>query len=456
MSTKIVRKIDNKDEFDKIKTGYKSTEGLSKNNKEHYTMFYNKFKTQFNLTTKSNILWLAEHHDFVFNYFKNHPTYKPLSKRSYYNTISNTLLAIDKDKYKDVAKTIFQHSRAIQERVEKIRDDQQLTESEKNNFVCEEDIVHTRDGLIAQWNNNKGDKKLHMKMLILALNTYIPPLRLDMLDMEYYDKDIEPPEDNINYLWKHNNRYMIVMNYDKIENKRKKAGLDREILDLSINNKFMNGKMCSELLDMSFDILPRKYVLIAVTRNNKPLSQGSYDSYLKTMFKKNVRQNILRKAYVNKYHADKAKLSLNEKKLLAKYMRHSYTIAQQSYRKLEVAELCKDTVIKPIKIKKKQQSIKKMFKKMAIIDEIEEVKTDGIEEVKAVEKEPFDIKKWNKKYQDEHRDKYKQNSKDYYEKNKDDKNRKKIIRYINGAEDRIPTNQSIDKYDLKFENGKWI
>jgi hypothetical protein len=446
MSTKKVKKIDNEFEFDKIKTGYKSTKGLSKNNTQHYNMFYEKFKTQFNLTTKTNILWIAEHHDFVFNYFKNHPTYKPVSKRSFYDTIANTLLAIDKDKYKDIAKTIFQESRVIQEKVEKKRDDQELTVSEKKNFVCEEDIVNKRDVLIQQWNDNKGDKKLHMKMLILALNSYIPPLRLDWLDMEYYDKDREPPKNNTNYLWKHNNLYKIVMNYDKVENKRQKQGLDREILDLNINNKFMNGKVLSDLLDMSFEILPRKYVLIAVTRQNEPLSQSSYDTYLKSMFKKNVRQNILRKSFVNKYHSDKAKLSLNEKKLMAKYMRHSYTIAQQSYQKLD------DKVIKKsIRIKKNQEIIKIKFNEMSIEDQ------DEVEEHKPVKKEGFNIQKWNHEYQAKHRDKYIANSKSYYEANKDDKNKKKILKYINSdVDNRTPSNQSIEKYDLKFENGKWI
>lgn len=450
--SKMIKKIDNIDEFNAIKTGYKTTTGLTTNNKDHHTMFFNKFKTQFNLKTKTNILWLSENHAFVYNYFKNNPTYKPTSKRSYYDTIANALLAIDKDKFKDDAKKYFQEARVIQEGVEKIRDDQALTESEKKNFICYETIVTKRDELIQQWKNDKGNKKLHMKMLILAINTYIPPLRLDFLTIELYEKKIPPPKNTTNYLWKHNNKYQLVINQDKVENKRKKQGLDREILDFH-DNKFMNGSIMSELFDASFEILKRKYVLIAVTRQNESMTQSSYDSYLKGLFKKNVRQNILRKAFINHWHSDKQKLNLNEKKMLAQHMRHSYTIAQESYQKLEVEELCKDKVFK-IKIKKnlKQPTIKELFKKMTIAE------SEPVQAVQAVQpvKEPFDVKLWNSNYQNLHRDRYRENSKKYYEENKDDKNRKKIIRYLKGGDGRVPSKKSIEKYDLKLVGGTWI
>ena len=70
--------------------------------------------------------------------------------------------------------------------------------------------------------------------LILAVNTYIPPLRLNWIDMEIYPERVvegkvkkkipanlpAPPEDDQNYLWEVNpGKWAMVINYDKVENK---------------------------------------------------------------------------------------------------------------------------------------------------------------------------------------------------------------------------------------------
>ena len=74
------------------------------------------------------------------------------------------------------------------------------------------------------------DKKLNIYHLILALNTYIPPLRLNLINMEFHRERKAPPSNiQTNYLWeKTTGKWVIVLNYDKIENKRQAKGYDRE------------------------------------------------------------------------------------------------------------------------------------------------------------------------------------------------------------------------------------
>ena len=61
-----------------------------------------------------------------------------------------------------------------------------MTEAEKKNFVPFEDLVKVRDRIHAKWLADPKNLRLHMFQLILALNTMIPPLRLNWVGMEVW------------------------------------------------------------------------------------------------------------------------------------------------------------------------------------------------------------------------------------------------------------------------------
>ena len=82
---------------------------------------------------------------------------------------------------------------------------------------------------------NPKNLKLNMYHLLLAVNTYIPPLRLEWVDMNIWPPRLvegkprkvvaagPPPEDMENYLWEEKPlEWSIVINYDKIENRAKR------------------------------------------------------------------------------------------------------------------------------------------------------------------------------------------------------------------------------------------
>ena len=167
-----------------------------------------------------------------------------------------------------------------------------LSEAEKKNFVPYEKLVAKRDELYAQWLANPKDLKLNMYHLILAVNTYIPPLRLDFVGMEIYPHRVgresiagPPPENTTNYLWETvPGHWSIVVNRDKIENKRKAKNLPRKIMDLDTEVEGVtNGKKLQEIINMSLKVAPRNYVLIGI-RTKQPMVVSAYDTALKGMF----------------------------------------------------------------------------------------------------------------------------------------------------------------------------
>ena len=102
----------------------------------------------------------------------------------------------------------------MQQIIDKAGEDSEMTDQEKKNFVPYEDIVTVRDRLHAEWLADPKNLRLHMFQLILALNTMIPPLRLNWVDMEVWPHRLVngvprkpavtgPPPDNVktNYLW---------------------------------------------------------------------------------------------------------------------------------------------------------------------------------------------------------------------------------------------------------------
>ena len=116
-----------------------------------------------------------------------------------------------------------------------------MSDKDIQNFVPEE-LEKKRMDVAEEWKNEPQNMKLNMANLILSINTLIPPLRLNFADMEVYPYRIvdgrptkpvptktPPPENNTNYLWEYETgKWAIVLNTDKIENKRlKKAYLDK-------------------------------------------------------------------------------------------------------------------------------------------------------------------------------------------------------------------------------------
>jgi len=259
-----VKKLDVPVEFDAIQTNIKTLATLKKHERERYSVWYNHYKdlNQLVPANKQSIAWVGTHHEKILKYIRD--TYGQGAQstlRNHLEGLANVLLAINKVKYKEVVRPLFNTGLSIQQLIDKENEESKLTDKDVQNFVSYEQLVKQRDILHEQWMKDPKNLRLNMYHVILAVNTYIPPLRLNWVDMQFYPERVvngkaktpnivgPPPENTTNYLWEYaRDKFAIVMNYDKIENKRQKKKLDRQIMkrDDEIVG-VTNGKKLNEL-----------------------------------------------------------------------------------------------------------------------------------------------------------------------------------------------------------------
>ena len=126
-----VKKLDNVEEFNSIKSGFKTYSdvtnddikqgkkiikikpGLEKTDSDRYNNWFNKLSEKLKVRNHESIVWIGTHRLKIEKYIEE--TYpKPATASSYYNSLSNILLAIDKKKYKEYCRTLIVKSKARQ------------------------------------------------------------------------------------------------------------------------------------------------------------------------------------------------------------------------------------------------------------------------------------------------------------------------------------------------------
>ena len=254
-----VKKLDLPDRFAAIPTGITSSDQLKKAVRERYSVFYNHFfDAQRTIVgaTKSDITWVAKHREAILKWVNETYT-NGNTLRNQIEGLANILLAIDKVKFKEIVRPLFNTGLTTQQIIDKANEESMLKEEDKQNYVSYRRLVQKRNEMYELWRKETGNLRLNMYHLILALNTYVPPLRLDWLDMQIYppqnvhsrgeaveatktrrgrvsappperkQADLaalgEPPKNTENYLWEYApGLWAIVMNYDKIKREPKK------------------------------------------------------------------------------------------------------------------------------------------------------------------------------------------------------------------------------------------
>ena len=436
MANTEVKKLDFPSQFNAIKSGMKSTSSLKDHEKERYSVWFNYYKENKKIAVpknKSSILWVGQHWKTIEKYIKDTykaPKYKPSTTRNHLEGLANVLLAIDKHKFKEIVRPYYNTGLKLQKEIDKKRDDNELTPKEKINFVCYSDLIEQRDKLHESWNKRPKDKKLNIYHLILAMNSYIPPLRLNLIDMEFHRKRKAPPSNiRTNYLWeKTKGKWVIVLNYDKIENKRQVKGYDREEFDLEDDIPGVTeGKRLNNIINDSLKFWKRDFVLTGVRTYGEPMGKSSYNQALASIFKpKTPTQNILRKSYINHFY--NKNLPMSKLKLIARRMRHTVGVAMLSYKKVNIN--CPEPGdIEGIKVPPKIDIPKPMKKD----------KTDY-----------FNPTVYSKEYRKKNKDKLKVQRNQKYKKNNTKILRAKILWNLNRGIVKTPRTATIEKYDLKY------
>ena len=126
-------------------------------------------------------------------------------------------------------------------------------------------------------------------------------------------------------------------------------------------------------------------------------------------------------------------MTLKMKEELARKMRHSATVAQREYQKINVNGISQpDNLV----VKRYVEAQPPIFG----------------------EKKPFHLKEWRIDYREKHKQEINQKAKDDYRVNKDEILRRHDIWNLNSSNTKQPKQATIDRYNLKFDEKlkRWV
>jgi hypothetical protein len=447
LSLTTVVKIDNTVIFDAIPTGLTKVSQLATQNdidkvRQWNTAITNgamggKFKGP---KSKDSLNYPVLNHRVIKEYIDNQKDWSLSTKNMHILVLANAMLAVDKHKYKQEARNYLLETKANSVIITNKQLKQELSNSEHANFVCFDDIQRTRDELYIEWMKDPDNRILNLKHLILALYTYIPPVRMNYLDMEIItdDKQIQP---DFNFLLKTNDEYTFIFDNDKVKN-----SFESDRFEL-INNEYMHGDALKEVLDTSLEYYPRSYLLTAVRGDDtelSPMPESSFHRYLKSVFDgKNVYVNILRKAFINHFYDQSYGLASDVKKEIEGRMRHGADVTERAYNKPGFKDICKNT--KPYINKSVKLEVQEL-KKIKSEEPEPEPQTKKEPEPK---KEPYNIKLKTAEYREKNRELLREKSKQrYHDVDKITAQKTKLLKNLNNGSILNPRDSTLKKYGI--------
>lgn len=484
----LVKKLDDPSRFAKVPEPPKTKPTLAHQKEktaERISVWYNVFKNNKMIDvdkSKNDTSWIAKNYDkihkWILNTYGNEEIYSANTLRNHLEGLANALLHIDKHKFKEIVRPMFNEALAVQKKIDAKAEDSMLSDKEVKNFVHYPEVVRERDRLEEHLKIYPNDRKTNIYHLILSINTYIPPLRLDWLGMKFWPLRVKdgkaikiteamrktpvPNKGADSYLHEYTEgHWAIVINNDKVSQYHKDKfdelqktlsaddkkdyerftyKLDDDIIQEKPKyTRVTDGKELNKIINRSLQNWNRDYVLPAVRSNNEPMGESSYAAAFRTLFSdpENPRaptQNLIRKMYINHWY-EHFNLSEKTKIAIALRMRHSTKIASKAYRKINVPEL---------KGNFEGYTPKEM---PTVAPSLPRKKKDG-----------FNPREYSKEYRIKHKDKIETWRKDFYKTNKDIILAKKQLYFLNKGLVKNPTEHSKETYGLKYDDDKkrWI
>jgi len=322
-----VRKLDTA-LFDVIPSQLKTEQELFDTASKVIRNNYNLFKKQLNIDSNGELYWVSEN---INNIIKLTKEDKEATKRIKLEALANLLLYINKHHFKEVARKLFLKGKEIQGEIDEVKGDQEYTEREEEAKITYEELVALRKQY-----KDKESYKDKMIYLILAINTYCPPLRLDFIETE--TEAIVFGCNEVNYITDRpdgNDTMTLTITKDKVSDK---VGADELIYRNYVTKKgypFIFGNKLKKVIRQSKTETPRKYVITSTYDFNKYMTVSSYNRLLKEVTGKPVTQNAIRKAYINYWYKEEHGLTFNNKKTISRFMRNSPTVSDVIYKKIE-------------------------------------------------------------------------------------------------------------------------
>jgi len=371
------------------------------------------------LVQDNNYKWIAKNHKKIYEYITTHYTNKNTLK-GHISVLAGILRALDtlpliQKRYSKIATELCLE---LQDESKK----QELLPQRKENFVFFQDIVKRREQFRELFLNDKTNNKYNLSWVLLSLNTYQPPIRMEYKDMQIVDA--LPKNKKQNYLLHKNGKYYVVIRNDKVIKSHKAAQFE---LPQELNN----------VINTSLEAFPRKYILSTQRDGDRPIGKQGFESLLRQCFSpQRVTVDILRSAYITHFYSDPRK-TLKDKDELALLMRHSAKIAEREYHKIDISGANHiDPLVMPPSM----------------------APTKEIPPPVVQKKEYFNLKKWRKAYREKNKIQINNRAKEDYKVNKDKILRSHILYNLNSKNTEKPKEITLQKYGIKYDDvlKRWI
>ena len=283
----------------------------------------------------------------LFHYILDNDNWSDSTKENYMFAIARKLNILKKKRY---AKIFTDKAVELKTRREELEGLNGLDAKELANWKPHEFFVNLIDTLKQEGNITMTQ---HLKILLLTLLTYQPPLRTSFYTTALLIREKKANDKNHNYVYinrRGNSKVQYIVNKDKASNYR--------LYNINKNLSFIDveGEAKKAIIE-SYENFPRNYLLEI---DGKPITDSTVLRWLRDITGVNgITIDIMRSSYITWYYETHP--HYNDRDKLSRLMRHSQKTAQLNYQKVFTTEQkeddCRETKKTLIEL---QQELKKL------------------------------------------------------------------------------------------------
>ena len=264
----------------------------------------------------------------LFHYIVDNDKWSESTKENYLFAIARKLNILKKKRY---AKFFTDKAVELKTIREELEGQNGLDDKEKENWKPHEYFVNLIDTLKQEANISITQ---HLKILLLTLLTYQPPLRTSFYTTALLIREKKANDKNHNYVYinrRGSSKVQYIVNKDKASNYR--------LYNINKNLSFIDveGEAKKAIIE-SYENFPRNYLLEI---DGKPITDSTLLRWLRDITGVNgITVDIMRSSYITWYY--EMHPHYNDRDKLSKLMRHSQKTAQLNYQKVFTTEQRED------------------------------------------------------------------------------------------------------------------
>jgi len=264
----------------------------------------------------------------LFHYILDNDKWSDSTKENYMFAIARKLNILKKKRY---AKIFTDKAIELKTIREELEGQNGLDAKEIANWKPHEFFVNLIDTLKQEGNITMIQ---HLKILLLTLLTYQPPLRTSFYTTALLIREKKANDKNHNYVYinrRGNSKVQYIVNKDKASNYR--------LYNINKNLSFIDveGEAKKAIIE-SYENFPRNYLLEI---DGKPITDSTVLRWLRDITGVNgITIDIMRSSYITWYYETHP--HYNDRDKLSRLMRHSQKTAQLNYQKVFTTEQKED------------------------------------------------------------------------------------------------------------------